>query len=354
MRFDVLGRIITARVASVRASTGRTSAPAGSCSCSGPARSTARRTPTSRRCRGRAIATRAPRCRRRSSRSSRTSRSSTCARSCDTIQSVVNNVTLAVTVVGGAGAVQRRPDPHRRRVDDEVPPRLRGRDSEDARREQPADRDDAAPRVRRARRDRRHRRRARRDRAELGGRPLRARAAVGADAAASPSAASSPPPSSSRRSACWPASTCCGTSRLRRSAPSRYGLGRAKILACSKESLELSRMDVAIYQGRAAPEARRAARRHRRQAAAVDDGEQLRPPGRHGRPGQRQQRSPHPAQAEADRRQDPAGDRGSAAPDRAGHLRRLPRLRRADRRSRGCNAIPWTRVCITCKEKQKA
>ena len=36
------------------------------------------------------------------------------------------------------------------------------------------------------------------------------------------------------------------------------------------------------------------------------------------------------AEAEADRRQDPAGDRRSAEADREGHLRRLPRLRRAD------------------------
>ena len=37
------------------------------------------------------------------------------------------------------------------------------------------------------------------------------------------------------------------------------------------------------------------------------------------------------AQAETDRRQDPAGDRRGAVADREGHLRRLPRLRRADR-----------------------
>ena len=47
------------------------------------------------------------------------------------------------------------------------------------------------------------------------------------------------------------------------------------------------------------------------------------------------------AEAEADRRQDPAGDRRSAVADRKGHLRHVPRLRRADRagaaatRSRG-------------------
>ena len=68
-----------------------------------------------------------------------------------------------------AGAVQRRPDPGRRRVDDEVPARLRGGDPEDARRQPPADRHDAAARVRRAGRDCRHRRRARRDRPQLGG-----------------------------------------------------------------------------------------------------------------------------------------------------------------------------------------
>ena len=56
------------------------------------------------------------------------------------------------------------------------------------------------------------------------------------------------------------------------------------------------------------------------------------PPGRHGRPGQRQQRGPHPAEAETDRRQDPAGHRGGAEAHRERHLRHLPRLRRADRR----------------------
>ncbi len=84
--------------------------------------------------------------------------------------------------------------------------------------------------------------------------------------------------------------------------------------------------------GRAPAQARGTAGRYRRQAAPVDHGEQLRPPGRHGGPGERQQRSPHPAQAEADGREDPAGDRGSARAGRARHLRRLPRLRRADRR----------------------
>ena len=50
-----------------------------------------------------------------------------------------------------------------------------------------------------------------------------------------------------------------------------------------------------------------------------------------GGSGQRQQRSSHPAETEADRRQDPSGHRGSALSDGEGHLRHLPRLRRADR-----------------------
>src|SRR5262249_20067945 len=39
----------------------------------------------------------------------------------------------------------------------------------------------------------------------------------------------------------------------------------------------------------------------------------------------------HPAQTQADRREDPPGDRRSAVADREGDLRRLPRLRRRDR-----------------------
>ena len=62
------------------------------------------------------------------------------------------------------GAVERQPDSHRGGLDDEVPARLRSRDSEDARREQSSDCDDAARRVRRAGRDRRHGGRARGDR----------------------------------------------------------------------------------------------------------------------------------------------------------------------------------------------
>ena len=49
------------------------------------------------------------------------------------------------------GAVQRRADSRRRRGDDEVPARLRGGGLQDARREHPHDRPDAAVRVRRAR-----------------------------------------------------------------------------------------------------------------------------------------------------------------------------------------------------------
>ena len=66
----------------------------------------------------------------------------------DAIKSVVDNVTLAVTVVGTLVRAQRPADPDRRRRDDEVPPRLRGRDLQDARRHATADRDGAAARVR--------------------------------------------------------------------------------------------------------------------------------------------------------------------------------------------------------------
>src|SRR5262249_43584477 len=68
----------------------------------------------------------------------------------------------------------------------------------------------------------------------------------------------------------------------------------------------------------------------RDQAAAGVDGKQP-PPGRYGGSGERQQRSSHTAEVEADRREDSAGDRGSAHADRQGHLRHLPRLRRAHR-----------------------
>ena len=38
----------------------------------------------------------------------------------------------------------------------------------------------------------------------------------------------------------------------------------------------------------------------------------------------------------------------------AGHLRRCAATAASRSPTRGSNAIPWTRVCITCKEKQKA
>ena len=67
------------------------------------------------------------------------------------IKTVVDNVTLAVTVVGTLVAVQRAADPDRRRGDDEVPPRLRGRDLQDAGRDPADDCDGAVSRIRRAR-----------------------------------------------------------------------------------------------------------------------------------------------------------------------------------------------------------
>ena len=60
------------------------------------------------------------------------------------------------------------------------------------------------------------------------------------------------------------------------------------------------------------------------------------------------------AQAEADRRQDSAGDRRSALADREGHLRRRAATAASRSRAARLNAIPWTRVCITCKEKQNS
>src|SRR5215204_4159158 len=84
--------------------------------------------------------------------------------------------------------------------------------------------------------------------------------------------------------------------------------------------------------GRVAAQTRGTARWAGGEAAAVDDGEQLRASGRHGRSGCRQQRGSHSAEAETDGRQDPAGDRCGPPPHRRRNLRSVPRLRRADRR----------------------
>src|SRR5262249_43532473 len=48
--------------------------------------------------------------------------------------------------------------------------------------------------------------------------------------------------------------------------------------------------------------------------------------------GQWQQRGPHPAEIEADRRENPSGDRRSVVAHRQRYVRGLPRLRRANRR----------------------
>src|SRR3989338_8416690 len=88
----------------------------------------------------------------------------------------------------------------------------------------------------------------------------------------------------------------------------------------------------AELQGRASEEAGRDSWDRRHQAAPGIDGEQH-PPGRHGGPGERQQRGPHPAQAEGDRREDPSGHRRGAVAHGEGDLRYVPRLRRTDRRS---------------------
>ena len=112
-------------------------------------------------------------------------------------------------------------------------------------------------------------------------------------------------------------------------------------------------MDVETYRDALLQEARRAARRHRGQAAAVDDGEQLRPPGRHGRPGQRN----NEVHIQLKLKQTDA--KILQAIEEA--LRRIEEGTVGVCRDCGepiaearLNAIPWTRVCITCKEKQKA
>ena len=69
----------------------------------------------------------------------------------ETIRDVMSKVTLAITVVGGLVLFSGGADPDRRRRDDQVPARLRGGGLQDARREHPHHRPDAAVRVRRAR-----------------------------------------------------------------------------------------------------------------------------------------------------------------------------------------------------------
>ena len=144
----------------------------------------------------------------------RTCRSSTCARCWPTIKEIVDNVTLAITVVGGLvlfsgsliliGAVSMT----------KLQARLRSGDSQDAGGDQPADCDDAPAGVRGARCNCGHGRRAGRHRAQLGHRAVRPRPRPG-----------KPAPSHDRRSAssrrrvrvrrrrASPASTCSGTSR---------------------------------------------------------------------------------------------------------------------------------------------
>jgi DnaK suppressor protein len=75
----------------------------------------------------------------------------------------------------------------------------------------------------------------------------------------------------------------------------------------------------------------------------VDDGEQLRTPGRHGRPGERQQTDAKILQAIEEALQRVEEGTFGLCRDCGQPI--------ADAR---LNAIPWTRVCISCKEKQKA
>ena len=80
---------------------------------------------------------------------------STCARSRRRSSRRVDNVTLGDLGRRRRRAAQRRADPGRRGRDDQVPARLRGRDPADARRQHAAARGDAGARIRRARAARR-------------------------------------------------------------------------------------------------------------------------------------------------------------------------------------------------------
>jgi putative ABC transport system permease protein len=123
----------------------------------------------------------------------------------------------------------------------------------------------------------------------------------------------------------------CPEAQAALDAPSGVGVQSPLVLGDKRppgEARVNGRRDI---PGRAAEEARGAPSRLRGEAPAMDDGEQLRQAGRHGRPGRRQQRSPHSAQTQTDRRQNPASDRRRPAPNRGGFVRGLQGVRRADR-----------------------
>ena len=89
------------------------------------------------------------------------------------------------------------------------------------------------------------------------------------------------------------------------------------------------------------------------QAPPAANGAQHRPAGRHGRPGRWQQRSAYPLRLKQ------TDAKILQAIDEA--LVRIEKGTYGICRDCGepiaearLNAIPWTRVCITCKEKQKA
>ena len=141
MRFDVLGRVITARVASVRRVNWQDFRAGGFMFVFRPG--TFDGAPhTYISALQRAARRRAParRCRRARRASFRTSRSIDLREILQTVQAIVEQRHTGGDGRRRAGARERRADPGRRRVDDEVPARLRSGDSEDARREQPADR----------------------------------------------------------------------------------------------------------------------------------------------------------------------------------------------------------------------
>ena len=152
MRFDILGRIINARVTSIREVDWRDSRSGGFMFVFRPGRARAGAADVHRAAEGpgrrrgagqvpararpavsERVGHRLPRDPRRRSATS------------------MSKVTLAITRRRRPRAVQRRADPDRRRRDDQVPARLRGGGLQDAGREHAHHRPDAAVRVRRAR-----------------------------------------------------------------------------------------------------------------------------------------------------------------------------------------------------------
>ena len=186
--------------------------------------------------------------------------------------------------------------------------------------------------------------------------------AVASAVSSNRSSASSSRRCSSRSSGSSPASTSCAASRSRRCARSSAPCARMAamdVLSCRiarvpRERGEEShhRMDVSGYKDALLRKKGELVGSRRHQAAAGVDGEQH-PAGRHGRPGQRQQRGAHRAKLKQ------TDAKILQAIEEA--LLRIEKGTYGICRDCGepiaearLNAIPWTRVCITCKEKQQA